>query len=126
MEEIVTQESPKLDLPFSQGIVHNKTVYTSGQVPVDPDTGNIVGNTIEEQTQRTMENIDAILQAAGASLDNAVKATVLLDDIGDFDGFNNTYNEYVEHPYPARSAFEVNDLAIDILIEIEMIAALEY
>lgn len=124
MEEVHTPDGPEFDLPFSQAVIHENTVYTSGQVPVDPATLEIVGETIEEQTEQTMENIATILDAAGTSLDNAVKTTVFLDDINDFEAFNETYREYISRPYPARSAYEVSELAIDILVEIEMVVAL--
>jgi reactive intermediate/imine deaminase len=124
MEEVFTDEAPDYDLPFSQATVHGDTVYTSGQVPVDPDTLEVVGSTIEEQTERTMENLAIVLEAAGSSLDHALKTTVFLTDIEDFDAFNETYRQYVSRPYPARSAYEVSDLAIDILVEIEMVAEL--
>ena len=124
MEEVSTDHAPKFDLPFSQATILGETVYTSGQVPVDPETGAIVGDDIREQTAQTMENIQAVLEAAGTSLDNAVKATVFLDDIDDFEAFNETYREYVSEPYPSRSAYEVSDLAIEIVVEIEMIAEL--
>ena len=124
MEEVFTEDGPEFDLPFSQAIKHGDTVYVSGQVPVDPDTLDIVGETVAEQTHRTMQNAAIILEAAGTSLDNVVKVTAFLDDIDDFDEFNEAYWEHVSEPYPARSAFEVSDLAIDIDIEIEVIAAL--
>lgn len=123
MEEIYSSEAPEFDLPFSQGMIHGDTVYTSGQVPVDPETLEVVGDTIEDQTHRTMQNLEIVLEAAGSSLDDVVKTTVFLDDVDDFDAFNETYREYVSKPYPARSAYEVGDLAIDILVEIEMIAS---
>lgn len=124
MEEVYTADGPEFDLPFSQAIIHNDLVFVSGQVPVDPDTLEIVGDTIEEQTARTLNNAQHILEAAGTSLDNAIKVTVFLDDINDFNDFNREYQKYVTKPYPARSAFEVSDLAIDIDIEIEVIAEL--
>lgn len=113
------------ELPFSQAIVHGDTVYTSGQVGINPETGEIVDGGIQSETQQTMENISAILEAAGTSLDNAIKATVFLNDINDFAEFNQVYSEYVDEPLPARSAFEVGDLAINIAVEIEMVAATE-
>jgi 2-iminobutanoate/2-iminopropanoate deaminase len=122
MEPIHTDDAPVFDLPFSQAIVHDDTIYLSGQVPVDPETDEIVDGGIEEQTKQTMENAAAILEEAGSSLDDVIKATVFLTDINDFDAFNETYSEYVSDPLPARSAFEVSDLAIDIVVEIELIA----
>lgn len=126
MEAIATDGAPDDDaLPFSQAIVHGDTVYVSGQVGMDPETGEIVDGGIEAETRRTMENVAAILEAAGSSLDNVVKSTVYLDDVDEFGEFNAVYEEYVTDPLPARSAFEVGDLAIDIAVEIDVVAALE-
>lgn len=126
VEKVSTDDAPQNEeLPFSQAIVHGDTVYTSGQVGINPETGEIVDGGIQSETQQTMENISAILEAAGTSLDNAIKATVFLNDINDFAEFNEVYSEYVDEPLPARSAFEVGDLAIDIAVEIEMVAATE-
>lgn len=126
VEEVATDEVPQSeDLPFSQAIVHGDTVYVSGQVGTDPETGEIVDGGVQAETRQIMENISAILEAAGTSMDNVVKATVFLDDVGEFEEFNEVYREYLTDPLPARSAFEVSDLAIDIAVEIEVIAALE-
>lgn len=126
VEEVTTDEAPlKEDLPFSQAIVHGDTVYVSGQVGTDPDTGEVVDGGVRAETRQIMENISAILEAAGTSIDNVVKATVFLDDVDDFGEFNEVYREYLSEPLPARSAFEVGDLAIDIAAEVEVIAALE-
>jgi 2-iminobutanoate/2-iminopropanoate deaminase len=124
--KVSTDEAPNNEeLPFSQGIVHGDTVYTSGQVGIDPGTGEVVEGGIRAETRQTMENVAAVLEAAGASLDSAVKATVFLTDMDEFDEFNEVYSEFVDEPRPARSAVEVSDLAIDIAVEIEMVAAIE-
>lgn len=126
VEKVSTDDAPENeDLPFSQAIIHGDAVYTSDQVGVNPETGEVVDGGIQAETQQTMENISAILEAAGTSLDNAIKATVFLDAINDFAEFNEVYSESVDDPLPARSAFEVGDLAIDITVEIEMVAATE-
>lgn len=126
VESISTDKAPlKDDLPFSQAIVHGDTVYVSGQVGTDPDTDEIVDGGVQAETRQIMENISAILGAAGTSMDNLVKATVFLDDIDEFEEFNEVYREYLTEPLPARSAFEVSDLAIDIAVEIEVIVAIE-
>lgn len=122
MDAVYTDEAPVFDLPFSQATVHGDTVYLSGQVPVDPETGDVVGETLTEQVDRTMENAATILEAAGSSLDDVLKVTAFLTDINDFDEFNEAYRPHVSEPYPARSAYEVSDLAIDIDVEIELIA----
>lgn len=123
MREIQTDNAPESIGPFSQGIVQGDTIYVSGQGPVDPDTGEIVGETPSEQTRQTLENIDAILGAADASLDDVVKTTVFLDDMRYYDEINETYSELLSDPYPARSAVEVVKLPVDIDVEIEVIAA---
>lgn len=126
VEKVATDDAPlKEDLPFSQAIIHDDTVYVSGQVGTDPETGEVVDGGIQPETRQTMENISTILEAAGTSMDNVVKATVFLDNIDEFSEFNEVYREYLQEPLPARSAFEVGDLAIDIAVEIEVIAALE-
>lgn len=124
MQEIVTDEAPASIGPFSQGIVDGETVYVSGQGPVDPETDEIVGEAIEEQTERTLQNIEAVLKAADASLDDVVKATVFVQDMADYDAINEVYGEYMSDPFPARSAVQVEDLPIDIGVEIEVVATL--
>jgi 2-iminobutanoate/2-iminopropanoate deaminase len=123
MREIQTDDAPESIGPFSQGIVHGGTVYVSGQGPVDPNTGKIVGETPGEQTRQTLENIDAILEAADSSLADVVKTTVFLDDMRYYDEVNGIYSELLSEPYPARSAVEVVKLPVDIDVEIEVIAA---
>ncbi|MFC6734439.1 MULTISPECIES: RidA family protein [unclassified Haladaptatus] len=122
MQEIQTDNAPASIGPYSQGIIDGDRIYVSGQGPVDPSTGDIVGATILEQTERTLENVAAVLEAAGASLDDVVKATVFVQDMANYDAVNEVYGEYMSAPYPARSAVEVADLPIDIGVEIEVIA----
>ena len=97
-------------------------IYVSGQGPVDPDTGDIVGEDIKAETARTLENIDIVLQAAGVSLDAVVKATIFVQNMADYEDINSVYNQYMQEPYPARSAVQVEDLPVDIGVEIEVIA----
>lgn len=123
MREIQSDDAPASIGPFSQGIVQGDTIYVSGQGPVDPNTGDVIGETPGEQAQRTLENIDAILGAADASLDDIVKTTVFLDDMRYYDEVNATYSELLSEPYPARSAVEVVKLPVDIDVEIEVVAA---
>ena len=122
MQEIQTDDAPGSIGPYSQGIRDGDTIYVSGQGPVDPETGDIVGDDAGEQTARTMENIGAVLEAAGSSLDNVVKATVFVRDMDNYAAVNEVYAEYLSEPYPARSAVEVSNLPIDIMVEIEVIA----
>lgn len=123
MEEISTDDAPASIGPYSQGIKDGDTVYVSGQGPVDPDSGDIVGKDIETQTERTLENVAAVLEAAGSSLDNVVKATVFVANMDDYADINEVYGDYMSEPFPARSAVEVADLPIDIGVEIEVIAS---
>ncbi|WP_227378677.1 Rid family detoxifying hydrolase [Haladaptatus halobius] len=123
MEEISTDAAPPSIGPFSQGIRDGNRIYVSGQGPVDPESGEIVGDTIEEQTERTLANVDAVLRAADRSLDDVVKATVFVQDMDDYDAINDVYADHVSTPYPARSAVEVADLPIDIGVEIEVVAS---
>jgi 2-iminobutanoate/2-iminopropanoate deaminase len=123
MEEINTDAAPPSIGPFSQAIRDGNRIYVSGQGPVDPTSGDIVGDTIEEQTTQTLENIDAVLTAAGRSLDDVVKATVFVQDMDDYDEINEVYADQFYAPYPARSAVQVEDLPIDIGVEIEVVAS---
>lgn len=123
MEEITTADAPEALGPYSQGIRDGDTVYVSGQGPLDPETGDIVGETAAAQAERTLENVAAILEAAGTALDDVVKATVFLTDMDNYDGVNEVYAEFMTDPFPARSAVEVADLPVEIEVEIEVIAS---
>lgn len=125
MEEVHTDDAPDFDLPFSQATVHNDTVYVSGQVPIDPETMTVVEGGIEAEARRTLDNVAAILAAAGSSFDSVLKTQVYLTDMSDFSAFNEVYEEYVSEPLPARSAFAVDELAIDIAVEVDVVAAVE-
>ncbi|MEY7851789.1 Rid family detoxifying hydrolase [Natrarchaeobius sp. A-rgal3] len=122
MREIETDDAPASIGPFSQAIVDDGRIFVSGQGPVDPDTDEIVSTGIRDQTRRTLENIDAVLEAGGSSLDDVLKATVFVTDMSDYDAVNEVYREFVSEPYPARSAVQVVELPIDIGVEIEVIA----
>jgi len=122
MEEISTADAPESIGPYSQAIRNGDTVYVSGQGPIDPETGEIVDGNIGEQTARTLENVAAILSAAGASLDGVLTVTVYLDDMSDYAAVNEVYGEYMSEPYPARSAVEAAEFPIDVGIEIEVVA----
>lgn len=101
---------------------HDGRIYVSGQVPIDPDTGDVVGDDVGTQTRQTLENVRAVLAAADASLSDVVKVQVFLLNADDFPGLDDAYAEVMPEPYPARSAFEVGDLAADVRVEIEAIA----
>ncbi|MFC6823634.1 Rid family detoxifying hydrolase [Halopelagius fulvigenes] len=122
MQEIQTDAAPASIGPFSQGIVDGDRIFVSGQGPVDPDSGEVVSDDIGEQTERTLKNVAAVLEAGGSSLDAVVKTTVFVTDMSNYDAVNEVYEEYVGDPAPARSAVEVADLPIDIGVEIEAIA----
>lgn len=113
------------DLPFSEAIRHEGIIYVSGQGPIDTDTGDIVGATPEEQTDKTLDNIARILSAGDSSLDSILKATVYLDDIEHYTRVNESYRARLSPPYPARTAMEVVNLPVDIMVEIDVIAAVE-
>ncbi|ELZ04727.1 endoribonuclease L-PSP [Natrialba chahannaoensis JCM 10990] len=122
MEEVSTADAPASIGPFSQGLIDDGRVYVSGQGPIDPETGEIVGDDIKAETHRTMKNIGAVLEAADSSLDDIVKATVFVRNMDDYNAINEVYETYLSDPYPARSAVEIDDLPVDIGVEIEVIA----
>ena len=124
MEELTTDDAPASIGPYSQGIRDGDTVYVSGQGPIDPDSGDVVSEDVGEQTERTLENIEAVLADADLSLDDVVKTTVFVSDMRYYDAVNEVYGEYMSEPYPARSAVEVVKLPVDIKVEIEAIASL--
>ena len=118
-----TDKAPAAIGPYSQGIQAGNTIYVSGQIPIDPATGEFAGQDIKTQTRQSLTNISNILAAAGASMADVVKTTVLLNDIADFAAMNEVYAQFFEGPaYPARSAVEVARLPKDVLVEVEAIA----
>lgn len=122
---VSTSEAPAAIGPYSQANILNDLVFTSGQIPLDPATGEITGSTIEEQTRQVFSNIKAILEAAGSSLDKVIKTTVFMKDMNDFGKMNEIYGEFfTEGSYPSRSAVEVARLPKDVLLEVETIAYL--
>ena len=124
MQEISTDDAPPSIGPFSQGIRDDDSIHVSGQGPIDPDSGEIIEGDIADETARTLKNIEAVLEAAGASLDDVVKTTVYVRDMDNYDNINEVYAEHFSPPYPARSAVEVSDLPVDIGVEIEVEASL--
>lgn len=123
MKKIIhTNQAPNAIGPYSQAVLSGNTLYISGQIPMDPKTGDIAGKTIEEQTERVMQNIKAILAEAGFEFSDVVKSTCLLSDMANFAGMNGIYGKYYPENPPARAAFAVKELPKSVLVEIETIA----
>lgn len=120
-QAIKTENAPRAIGPYSQGIRVGSMVFTSGQIPVDPASGEIAVG-IERQTRQALENVSAVLNAAGADLSDVVKTTVFIKNMGDFAKVNEVYSDYFSEPYPARSCVEVSRLPKDVSIEIEAVA----
>ena len=124
MKEIIsTDKGPKAIGPYSQATQANGFIFTAGQVAFDPATGQIVEGDVARQTARVMENLKAIVEAAGSSLDRAVKATVYLKDMNDFAAMNEVYGRYFPANPPARSTVEAARLPRDVRVEIDLIVA---
>ena len=124
MKVIATKQAPAAIGPYSQAIEANGFVYLSGQLPIDPATGQFPEGGIKEQTRQSLLNAQAILKEAGLSLSHVVKTTVLLSDIANFGPMNEVYAEMFGAPFPARSAFAVRDLPKGALVEIECVAVM--
>jgi len=123
MKKIIhTDKAPAAVGPYSQAVEAEGTLYISGQVPLVPETGNIVEGGISEQTEQVMKNIAAILEAAGYRFEHVVKSTCLLSDMANFKAMNEVYARYYPSGQPARAAFAVKELPLGVLIEIESIA----
>lgn len=121
MKKIETTKAPAAIGPYSQGYIVNGLLFTSGQIPLDPATGEIIGTTIEEQTHQVMKNLGGLLEAAGISYQNVVKTTCFLADMNDFAAFNAVYAQYMTEK-PARSCVAVKTLPKNVLCEVELIA----
>ena len=125
---IYTENAPKPIGPYSQGVlIENpaKILFISGQIPINPKTEELVKEDIKVQTRQVIENLIAVLEAAGATVDNVAKVNVYLDDINDFGEFNKVYEEYFGHSKPARAVVQVANLPKGVKIEIEAIAIFE-
>jgi 2-iminobutanoate/2-iminopropanoate deaminase len=123
MKKIIrTNKAPAAMGPYSQAVEKNGTLYVSGQVALDPDTGKIIEGDITAQTHQVLRNIKAILQEAGYTFTDVVKSTCYLDNIADFKAMNEVYSQYYTENHPARAAFAVKDLPLGALIEIETVA----
>lgn len=124
-EIISTKNAPAAIGPYSQAVRIGSLVYTSGQIPLNPESGELVTGDIKKATERSLENVKAILEAAGTSMDKVVKTVVFLKSMDDFAAMNEVYATYFTANQPARSAVEVSKLPKDSLVEIEAIAVLE-
>jgi len=123
MKKIIhTEKAPKAIGPYSQAVEANGTLYISGQVPINPETGNVAEGGIKEQTEQVMKNIGEILKEAGYTFADVVKSTCLLSDMNNFAAMNEVYGKYYPQNSPARAAFGVVKLPLGVLIEIETIA----
>jgi len=119
-----TKKSPAAIGPYNQGIISGGFLFTSGQLPIHPDTGKIP-DTIQEQTIQVLENLKAIIESAGSSLENVVKCTVYLQNFSDFEVMNQVYATYFTNNQPARATVEVSKMAKNALVEIDAIAIVE-
>jgi 2-iminobutanoate/2-iminopropanoate deaminase len=122
--KVQTNAAPAAIGPYSQGLVSGNLIFTSGQIPLDPETGNLVGTTITEQTHQVCKNLTAVLAAAGVGPENAVKTVCFLSNMADFAAFNEVYAQYFTGK-PARSCVAVKELPKGALVEVEVIAEKE-
>lgn len=124
MKKVATDKAPAAIGPYSQGIIVNNILFASGQIPLDPSTGEIKGSTIEEQAKQVMENIGGLLEAAGSGYTKVVKTTCFLANMEDFGAFNGVYEKYFTEK-PARSCVAVKELPKKVLCEVEVIACVD-
>ncbi len=125
MKKIVkTAKAPAPVGPYNQAVIAGNFVFTAGQIAIDPESGNLIENDIRKQTRQVLQNLSAVLNAAGSDLSGVVKTTVFLSDMNNFGPMNEVYGEFFSDNSPARSAVEVARLPKDVLVEIECVAAL--
>lgn len=122
---IATQDAPEAIGPYSQGIQCGNILFISGQIPIDPGTGQVVVGSIREQTEQVLKNLKAVVAAAGGGLENIIKTTVYLKSMGDFTDVNETYASYFKESPPARACVEVSRLPKDVGVEIDAIAVVD-
>ena len=120
-EIISTKNAPQAIGPYSQAVKAGKLMFISGQIPLDPDTGGLVSQSIEDQAKQVLENVKSICEAAGCSLDDIVKISIFLTDLSNFAVVNDMMKEYFSEPYPARATVEVSGLPLGVNVEIEAI-----
>lgn len=121
IKPVKPENAPKALGPYTPAVKLGDFVYLSGQIPLDPKTGEVVGTTIEEQTHQVMKNIKAVLNEIGLDFRHIMKTTIFVSDLNDFDRLNEVYGSYLEEPYPARSCVQVARLPKDVKLEIECI-----
>ena len=121
LKKVSTNKAPGAIGPYSQAIIYENLLFTSGQIPLDPDKGIIVGEDIITQAERVMNNLKAVLEEAGSSFDKVIKTTCFLKNMSDFAKFNEVYSKYFTSK-PARSCVAVKELPKDVLVEVELIA----
>jgi len=124
-QTISTEQAPRAIGPYSQAVIHGGLVFLSGQIPLDPATGQLAADDIGQQTRRVLDNVRAVLEAAGSSLGAVLRTTVFLKDMAEFSDMNAVYGEYFSENPPARSTVEVARLPRDVRVEIDAIAALD-
>ncbi len=124
LKQIYTENAPAAIGPYAQAMLFNELLFTSGQIPVNPETGEVERREISVQAERVMKNVGAVLEAAGASFDSVIKTTCFLSDMNDFAAFNEVYGKYFTGR-PARSCVAVKALPKDVLCEVEVIAVVE-
>lgn len=122
MKKIETSNAPGAIGPYSQGMLSGRLLFTSGQIALDPRTGAVVGDAIEAQSEQALKNLQAVLEAGGASLSSVVKTTCFLSDMGDFAAFNAVYARFFTGDCPARSCVAVKTLPKNVLVEVEAVA----
>ncbi len=123
MKPVATKEAPAAIGPYSQGITVGEMVFTSGQIPINPATGEIPTG-VQAQAEQALKNVSKVLEAAGASMDKVVKTTVFIQNMDDFAAINEIYAKFFTEPYPVRSCVEVAKLPKGVLLEVEAIASL--
>ena len=124
-ETVFTEKAPRPIGPYSQGVIaEGRFLFVSGQIPINPETGELVTGDIEKQARQAIENLLAVVRAAGGSAENVVKVTVYIRDMGEYSRFNEIYEEYFSKSKPARAVVEVSNLPKGVAVEIDAIAAL--
>jgi 2-iminobutanoate/2-iminopropanoate deaminase len=128
VEPVSSDAAPPPVGPYSQAVRvrPGEVLFSAGQIPIDPSSGEICSGGIEEQTRRVLENLRAVLEAGGFTLGDVVKTTVFMSNLGEFSSMNGVYSEYFSEPYPARSCFEASALPKGALVEIDVIAVKEH